>query len=152
MALIKWSNELSVGIQEIDEQHKVLIGLLNDLDDAVRGRKAATIARAVLDKLVEYTRVHFTVEESLMRILDYPGYERHKRQHEGLTGEVNAFLQKLDREKTSVGMELLDFEMLNFLKDWLTKHIMESDRLYGPYFLEKGAKSSWSERWSRKFW
>lgn len=154
-ALVSWSDDLSVGVQEIDEQHKVLIGLLNQLHDAVAQRHGSTACRETLDRLAEYTRIHFAVEESLMRILSYPDYERHKGEHEALTSQVSALQRKLDE-----GHAAISFELLHFLKLWLTKHISESDRRYGSHFLEKGLAPVWShnveqtmqKKWSWKFW
>ena len=69
---IEWSNELSVGIEEIDAQHKVLVDLLNQTHGAIQQRHIAQVTNDIIDQLSEYTRVHFAVEESLMRILHYP--------------------------------------------------------------------------------
>ena len=65
---IEWSNELSVGIEEIDAQHKVLVDLLNQTHEAIQQRYTAQVTNDIIDQLGEYTRVHFAVEESLMRI------------------------------------------------------------------------------------
>lgn len=69
--LFYWSEDLSVGIQEIDEQHKELVPLLNRLRDAVVAHHGYAACSEILDQLAQYTRVHFIVEESLMRILHY---------------------------------------------------------------------------------
>lgn len=79
--LFAWSDDLSVGIQEIDEQHKVLVGLLNELHTAISGHKGSAECRVILDRLAEYARAHFAVEESLMRVLGYPDYENHNGPH-----------------------------------------------------------------------
>ena len=71
--LIEWSDEFSVGIQEIDEQHKVLVGLLNQLHQAIREHHGRATSREILGRLAEYTRTHFLLEESLMRLTHYPG-------------------------------------------------------------------------------
>ena len=81
---IEWSNELSVGIEEIDEQHKVLVDLLNQIHEAIQQRHGAEATGEIIDRLGEYTRIHFAVEESLMRILHYSEYERHKEEHDRL--------------------------------------------------------------------
>ncbi|MCB1866400.1 MAG: hemerythrin family protein [Chromatiales bacterium] len=144
--LIEWSAELSVGIDEIDEQHKVLVGLLNDLHEAIMQRHGNEVCRGILDRLLEYTRIHFTVEESLMRILHYPDYENHKHEHDELSRQATELVAKLDGKKHAIS-----FELIHFLKLWLTKHIMESDKAYAPFFFEQGikghaAKKSWMTR------
>lgn len=87
--LIRWTPELSVGIDEIDSQHKELVDVLNQLHVAIMERHAtprhaARDAAEILNRLVDYTRIQFAVEEALMRLLEYPDYEAHKAQHEEL--------------------------------------------------------------------
>lgn len=153
--LISWTGDLSVGVQEIDEQHKELVGLLNDLHQAVTDHHGSAACSNILRSLAEYTRIHFAVEESLMRILAYPDFDRHKGEHDALTAQVVQLQSKL-----ASGQAAITFELLHFLKVWLTKHIQESDRRYGAYFLERGISSNWSphveetmkKKWSWKFW
>ena len=133
-ALIEWSDELSVGIQEIDDQHQLLVTLLNKLHTAIHQHHGKAAAQAILSELVEYTKIHFVVEESLMRILGFPGYADHKTQHDILIDEVKELQEKLASGKKSIS-----FELLHFLRMWLTKHIMNEDQQYGPFFLSKGA-------------
>jgi len=64
--LIQWSDQFSVNIQEIDEQHKVLVDLLNQLHNAIREHHGRATSREILNRLAEYTRTHFLLEESLM--------------------------------------------------------------------------------------
>jgi len=143
---VEWSDVLSVGIEEIDVQHQVLVGLVNDMHEAIRLHHSSDVVHGILDKLAEYTRIHFAVEESLMRILGYPDYETHKTQHEHLVQAVQDLQQKVASGKASVG-----FELMHFLKVWLTKHIIESDKEYSAFFLDSGAhpklkKKSWAAR------
>ena len=143
---VEWSNELSVGIEEIDVQHKVLIDLLNEIHEAIQQRQDTEVTRNIVRRLDEYTRVHFAVEESLMRILHYPEYERHREAHDRLIEHLNGFHDKLDAGKGS-----LNFELAHFLKVWWTKHIMEVDKRYVSHFLAQGIRpelpqSSWTQR------
>ncbi|MCU0835873.1 MAG: bacteriohemerythrin [Chromatiaceae bacterium] len=147
---VEWSKDLSVGIEEIDAQHQVLVGLVNEMHDAIQERRGSAVVNDVLGKLAEYTRIHFAVEESLMRIFHYPDYEAHKAEHEALIAEVTDLQQKVAAGKTAIG-----FELMHFLKGWLTKHILASDMQYSPFFLEAGVKphhkkASWTKRlWGR---
>lgn len=138
--LVEWSDGLSVGIQEIDEQHKVLVDLLNKLHAAIVEHHGSEVAQEIVNELAEYTKIHFAVEESLMRILGYPGYEEHKHSHEGLIDELVELRDKLQSHQSSVS-----FELLHFLKIWLTKHIMEEDQLYAPFFVDKGVMVSYEK-------
>ena len=145
---VEWSEDLSVGIEEIDDQHKVLVALVNEMHEAIHERHGSEAVRDVLGKLADYTRIHFAVEESLMRILGYPDYEVHKEQHEQLIGHMNELQHKVDTGKTAIG-----FELMHFLKVWLTKHIMESDREYSDYFVKAGAKPRLKKKsWTTRLW
>ena len=145
---VEWSDVLSVGIEEIDAQHQVLVGLVNEMHDAIRDRHGSEVVRGILGRLAEYTRIHFAVEESLMRILGYPDYEEHKTQHEHLILAVQDLQDKVDSGKASVG-----FELMHFLKVWLTKHIIESDQRYSDHFLQTGAKPKLKKKsWASRLW
>ena len=144
---IEWSNEFSVGILEIDEQHKVLIGILNELSEAIDAIRGTEVRTQIIDRLIEYTRIHFIVEESLMRILEYPKYEEHKHQHEQLLSQIGEFLAKINNENMST------YELLFFLRSWLLNHILKSDKAYEKHFLNMGVKKSLANRsWFDKFW
>lgn len=147
---VEWSNELSVGIEEIDEQHKVLVNLINRLFDETVVHQAGTsvVMEEILHELIEYTVIHFAVEESLFRIFHYPETETHIRHHDELKAQVLDIQKKVKQGEAAVNTELL-----MFLKRWLTNHILQEDKLYAPFLLSQGVKSSWSERsWLGKIW
>lgn len=144
-----WSPELSVGLQEIDEQHKILINLINQLfNEAILKKSDRAIIDDILNGLVQYTIIHFSVEESLFRIFDYPDSESHQNQHEKLKNEVLKIQEKF-KEGTVV-----DVELMSFIKKWLKQHIMIEDQKYTPFFLERGFKANWSKQrsWIGKIW
>ncbi|EIJ41587.1 hemerythrin-like metal-binding domain-containing protein [Beggiatoa alba B18LD] len=146
--LVEWTDELSVGVQEIDEQHKILVGLVNRMYESIVKRTDQAEIKRVLDELAQYTVIHFAVEESLMRIFDYPDYEIHKKHHEELTKQV-VDLQK----RVTKGEGTVSIEVLHFLRHWLTHHILQDDKRYGPFLLGKGLKSAWTEKsWVGKIW
>ena len=98
----------------------------------------------------EYAQIHFADEEALLRELHYPDYERHKQEHDQFIGRLAEMRAKMAQGKGAVG-----FELAQFLKGWLIKHIMEVDQRYAPYYLEqagngKAAKASWMKKlWGR---
>ncbi|MDR0529514.1 MAG: bacteriohemerythrin [Zoogloeaceae bacterium] len=128
-----WSDEYSVGIDEIDEQHKTLFKLVNRLHKAITDKEGSSVCGSILDELVDYTRVHFALEQTLMRIGNYPDYEAHCVLHKNLVSEVEALQQKI-----ASGRAAISFELLQFLRNWLTKHILSEDMKYGQYFQKKG--------------
>ena len=98
---VEWSDTLSVGIEEIDEQHKVLVELINRMHEAIHQRHGSDAVKGILVDLADYTRIHFAVEESLMRILNYPDYENHKAIHEELLQHVLELQEKVESGKTA---------------------------------------------------
>jgi len=156
--LIKWSEEFGINIEEVDEQHKVLVGLLNELHRAIREHHGKATLREILGHLAEYTRTHFLLEESLMRLTRYRGLEIHKQQHQDLMLQVEALQHKLDTEDAAIS-----FELLHFLGNWLIQHINDSDRRFGAHFNKAGlaAHAPWSKvtertvkrkKWWWKLW
>jgi hemerythrin-like metal-binding protein len=85
MGFIKWNDNFSVKVSEVDNQHKELIGLINQLYDAMRVGKGREVPGSVLTELVNYTVYHFSTEERLFQEHGYPEYERHKQIHDDLT-------------------------------------------------------------------
>jgi hemerythrin len=145
---VEWDDSLSVGIEEIDEQHKVLVDMVNKMHEAIHQRHGSDAVIVILNDLAEYTRIHFAVEESLMRILNYPDYDDHKKIHEELLHTVQDLQEKVSSGKKSIG-----FELMHFLKTWLVKHIMEEDMQYSDFFLEAGAQPKLGKKsWISKLW
>ena len=142
-----WSDEYSVGLKEIDDQHKALVGMVAEMHVAIVARKGSAACRAILDRLVAYTANHFAVEESLMRLLNYPEFAAHKEEHDALTRQVVDLLEKLDAGKAAIS-----FELLHFLKVWLTQHIVKSDKKYGVYAQARGISSGFGKGAGKKPW
>jgi hemerythrin len=135
MALIEWSDQLSVGIQEIDKQHKILVDLINDLHQAMRERKAKEALGSIINGLTEYAIVHFSKEEKYFDEFNYISAGPHKKEHQNFIKKINQFKADFDKGKAMLSMEIMDF-----LKDWLIKHIQKIDTSYAPLFIEKGIK------------
>ena len=128
MSFLDWNNSFSVGITDIDEQHKKLIELINISHDAMMCGKEDNVMESVLSNLAEYTVYHFTFEEDLMAETGYPQLEQHKIEHEKLKS-------KLSEIKAENSMSLISSNMrvMAFLQDWLIAHIMASDMHLGEY-------------------
>lgn len=135
MALLTWQDKYSVGIKEIDDQHKQLIIMINELNDAMLAGKGKDILMTVLNKLAGYCVSHFAVEEKLFDAHAYQETADHKGKHRKMTDKVKALIGEVQSGKSTVCIEVM-----NFLKNWLDKHIMETDKKYGPYLNSKGVK------------
>lgn len=133
MALITWNDSYSVKVKKFDDEHKILIGLINQLHDAMKVGKGGQVIGVLLQTLIDYTANHFAAEETLMKLHNYPEYERHKKEHNLLV------MQVLDIQKEmKAGKTLLSQDVMRFLKDWLQTHIQGEDKKYGPFLTAKG--------------
>lgn len=133
MAFIDWSNNLSVDIKGLDDQHKKLIDLINQLNEAMKVGKGKDVIGKVLASLIDYTKYHFGTEEKLMQTHSYPSYIIHKKAHDDLTKQALDLQKKLE-----AGNLAITIEVMGFLKDWLSKHIMSTDKQYTSFFKGKG--------------
>ncbi|MDW8094977.1 MAG: bacteriohemerythrin, partial [Caldimicrobium sp.] len=88
-----------------------------------------------LDELVSYASYHFNTEEALMSKYGFPELANHKREHEAFKAKIKEFM-----DKKAKGEVTLSVEIMTFLKDWLVKHIMGTDKKYGPFLQEKMGK------------
>jgi hemerythrin len=135
MPLMQWDESFSVGVGEIDTQHKNLVSYLNDLHFAMSQGKGNSILQSLLTRLVAYAQLHFTTEEKYMQRWNYPGYVHHKGEHETFVKKVGDFKTKFES-----GLTALSIEILSFLKDWVANHIQGIDKKYGPFFNKHGLK------------
>lgn len=135
MSLIEWTDSLSVNIEEIDNQHRKLVGFINELHLAMRERKAKDVLGKIVEGLTDYAIVHFSTEEKYFDQFNYLKSASHKREHESFIGKVNDFKTGFDKGKIMLSMDVMDF-----LKDWLVKHIQKTDMAYAPFFHENGLK------------
>jgi hemerythrin-like metal-binding protein len=97
--------------------------------------QAASVTGPMLMKLVDYTRNHFADEEKLMAQTKYPSLQQHHAHHVDLTNQVEDFVGRYDR-----GEITLNVKLLNFLRDWLTNHILKEDKEYGPWMNKNGVR------------
>jgi hemerythrin-like metal-binding protein len=135
MALILWTEKLSVGVRTIDDQHAVLCETLNDLHAAMMKGQARTIVGTLLRTLVDYTHHHFAAEEAMMAAAHYPGLALHRIKHRELTKQVEEYVARYEQGDITLSMPLL-----NFLSGWLTMHIQNTDKEYGPWLIEHGVR------------
>jgi hemerythrin len=133
MALIEWSDRLSVGCGWIDTEHRRLIDLLNGLHEALNNGAARERLGLILDGLVDYTVTHFAHEESEMARQKYPLSLTHHIEHADLTRQVLE-LQASYRAGEATALSL---EVMWFLRDWLSKHILETDLKLGAFLRDQ---------------
>ena len=129
MSLINWSSKLSVGVLQLDADHIILIGLINELYDAMSKGQGEELFETILVTLKDYTVTHFSREEALMKEHEYPDYEDHKGYHEKLIRHLNEFTARYAADKSSLTAP----EIKQFLEGWLINHIKKADFAYKPF-------------------
>ncbi|MBX3042411.1 MAG: hemerythrin family protein [Candidatus Kapabacteria bacterium] len=135
MALISWNNSLSVNVTKFDDQHKVLVNLINDLHEAMMNGKGKLVIGKILQDLTSYSESHFAEEEKYFAQYSYPKTVTHIKEHRDFINKVIDFRQGYDSGKLSISVEVI-----NFLKTWLQNHINVVDKEYSDFFNSKGLK------------
>ncbi len=134
MAFFTWNDSYSVKIARMDEQHKKLFSLFEELANAMLTGTAREALGGVLRGLSDYTKTHFSQEEQLMKQHGYAGYEGHKKLHEAFITQVS------DLQKDFNDGKALPVKTSQFLRDWLTNHILKIDRQYSAFLNTKGVR------------
>lgn len=134
MPFMSWSDDMSVGVAAIDDDHKKLVGMVNELHDGMLAGHAKDALGTVLDRLIKYTQVHFAREEEFFAKTGYAESAAHKKEHSDL---VKAVVELQTRFKTA-SSSTLSMEVMSFLRNWLVNHIQGSDKKYGPHLNAKG--------------
>ncbi len=135
MTFFTWSDRYSVGIRRIDEQHRELVNLLNRLYEAMYQGHGRDALGKVLDGLIRYTARHFAAEEELMRRHGYGAFESHREKHRKMAEKVASLQARYRSGEISSPVQIS-----NFLKGWLTQHIMETDKAFGDFLVGKGER------------
>lgn len=131
---IEWNDSYLLGIPEIDNQHKKLLELANDLHEAAAGSEEnyKLNMSKVLKKLTDYTMYHFSNEEDFMRKYGYTGVDIHKTAHDNFIGEVNHQIKQLSDDKKEDGMRFY-----SYMVNWVLTHIAKADKIWAAYVKTK---------------
>ena len=135
MTEIQWDDTLSVNVDLIDEQHKMLIQRIKDLSDAVNSSRGATEIGKTLGFMIDYTEFHFSTEEKHMKELDYPGFDVHRRQHDEFKSTLNEMVMEFEEDGATAQLG----EWVNqYLINWLVDHIKSIDTKLAAFLQDKG--------------
>jgi len=131
--LISWLPAFSVGVKLIDDQHKELLTLVNDMFNHVIGNQEAeqVYFREIIQKAVQYIKVHFSTEEKIMIHTNFPGYAEHKKAHDSF---VLTVVEKVRDFESGKNKKFTLMEFTQFLKEWILTHIAIMDKGYFTYF------------------
>ncbi|MDH5445244.1 MAG: bacteriohemerythrin [Gammaproteobacteria bacterium] len=132
MSFIEFNDSLKVDNKLIDQEHGVLIEYINLLQKAIENETSTRITGQVLEGLTEYTNTHFFVEEEMMKAYDYPDKANHMKAHDGFRNRLATLIEKHEN-----GESELSNSVMEFLKEWLTEHILKIDRKLSDYLADK---------------
>jgi hemerythrin len=126
MSYFEWKDSLQIGIKTIDDQHRHLVALIDELHDTATRPEQYSVPE-VLARLRIYATEHFHVEEGYMQAFAYPEFTAHLKEHEGFCAAVQCF------EKSYADGSAHPAELLEFLKSWFTNHILDVDMRMGRF-------------------
>ena len=133
---VEWEDKYSVGITRIDEEHKCLLSIINELfEQCKQGEEKANEAfKKTMKELVSYVELHFKGEEELLIKYKFPedAYKKHKNEHEQFVIKI---LQVTDDFQK--GKKFIPNETVRFLRDWILSHVAICDKGYSKFLIEK---------------
>jgi hemerythrin len=132
---LTWKNETSVGVEEIDREHRELAQAINELHAAMRNDDQQGLTGPLLRKVAELTRAHFSSEEKMMTANKYPGAALHLFKHQYLMQQIDALLARVNRG----GFKLTEYS-LTFLHDWFNIHIRKEDAQFAVWLNDIGKR------------
>jgi len=132
---LQWTQALSVGVEEIDDQHRELFRRAGRLLEGLRRGEPEEIG-GLIDFLYEYAVTHFGAEEDFMREARYPGYVRHKVEHDRFISDLLALASEHDRKGAGAFMAL---KVNHWLVQWLKEHVSGTDAELGKFLARRSA-------------
>lgn len=131
----RWNDSYSVNIAILDEQHRTLFDIINELDKALRSGEGSVVLEDVLHKLTDYAAAHFELQESLMARHQFPGLTTHRTYHEEFRQKIGEFLTAHRAGRAGVPVAAL-----LFLREWLKGHLLKTDKLYSGFLNACGVR------------
>jgi hemerythrin len=133
MPHFNWDSTYSVKVKQFDDDHQELFRIINSLHDTLMARRGQEVLRNVLDELLRYSAKHFAGEEAAMRSAGYPKLAAQIEQHRRFTAKIKELSATYQEAGLGVTVDALDF-----LTEWLKKHILTMDMQYGDFLNAKG--------------
>lgn len=133
MALIYWLPKYNTGIEIIDQQHRLLVDLVNELQKNQDNGNDRQKSLKIINKIQMYAASHFAREEHLFEVHGYPDADEHLQEHDYFEDMLIQF-----EDEFKAGRQDLNTTTLDFFSDWLVNHIHGSDQAYVPFLKTKG--------------
>jgi hemerythrin len=128
-----WSHSSLVGVQAMDDQHGILMDTVNELRVRLLQGASREAIGTQLERLIEFTGMHFACEEKLLEVHGYPGLKAHRAEHQKLMREIRLALERTQHGQSGDLQPLLDF-----LRNWFTQHVEREDMFYGEWLNSRG--------------
>jgi len=134
---LTWDESFKIGIALIDKQHKELVGYINQLYRAcLAGNDAVAPAfKEAMSHMVDYVRLHFNTEQELLKRINYPSFNEHKKQHDELIKDI-----LITAKNYRDGKKFVPHNFVRTLRDWVLSHIAVHDKAYSTYIHEQIGK------------
>ena len=148
MSIIKWNDELNIGVKLIDDQHKQLIHLINELHVAVQYGKPGEAIMPIIARLHDYANSHFAEEERLFAELEYGGVAEHRQEHLDFLARIGALSKQFSYSKDFLAIHIKDL-----LLNWFCNHIRSKDMEYRQLMAQPGGyrdRPAGSPAWTGK--
>lgn len=133
MTPLTWNHTCAVGVHALDDQHGILMDTMNELQQAVTRGSGREMVSEIMDRLIEFSRMHFWSEEQLMEQTGFPELAAHRAEHHRILAEM---LQTAHRVQYGDGVKIQP--LLSLLRDTYIGHIEGADQEYGPWMNERG--------------
>ncbi len=127
-AYIQWDSSYSIGNRIIDRQHQVIIDCINELYAIFIADKDSASLQPICQRLKQYTKAHFVFEERMLSACQYPDLEQHKKIHEQMRLQTDAYLRCGEIDDHEAARKIF-----KFLKSWWLNHILGEDMAYAAY-------------------
>lgn len=138
MSIMEWNRKMSVGLDELDNDHKELIRIINQLGADYQDEERRVAVRQSLIALRRYAEYHFAREENVMMACGYPELEEHQGEHRNFVQRIQELTRRFDADPEAMA-EVVNEDLLSFLRAWLGHHIMIEDKAYGPHIKDNPA-------------
>jgi hemerythrin len=133
MSLVNWKPEFSVNVDQIDEEHKNILLLVNKLEVGISHGTDINLIYQVLIDLMEYAITHFTSEEMYMEQIEFPLLESHQMAHRQFSKQLKIFIARYKASDKNLGKEIS-----SYMTHWWQRHILDMDQHYAQYAIRKG--------------
>ncbi len=137
MPIITWKDEYSVGVKELDDQHKKLMEMINQLSQLYKQKQfKSSETTTIFKEFVDYANYHLDTEEHYFNLYGYPEKDQHIPFHD----KYRAKTEELKKKYAAGQIEDVLFEIDNFIYEWWTWHILNVDKGYSKFFQANGLK------------